>query len=100
MRDNGGYANSRGRGRYAARVASRDDRRLEKGSTKDRARLTTALAVGALVAIFAVLNLDEVDVNWIVGTWSTPLIVVIVLSLALGAGAGYFVGRRRARRQG
>jgi lipopolysaccharide assembly protein A len=81
-------------------VASRDDRRLEKGSTKDRARLTTALAVGALVAIFAVLNLDEVDVNWIVGTWSTPLIVVIVLSLALGAGAGYFVGRRRARRQG
>jgi uncharacterized integral membrane protein len=81
-------------------VADRDDRRLEKGSTKDRARLTTALAVGALATVFAVVNLDQVDVNWIVGTWSTPLIVVIVLSFALGGGAGYIAARRRARRQG
>ena len=81
-------------------MADPGERRLEKGSTKDRARLTTALAVGALVTVFAVANLDEVDVNWIIGTWSTPLIVVIVLSAALGAGVGYFAARRRARRQG
>jgi len=80
-------------------VADRGDARLEKGSTKDRARLTTALAVGALVTLFAVLNLDQVDVNWIVATWSTPLILVIVVSLAIGGGAGYLVGRRRTRRQ-
>jgi uncharacterized integral membrane protein len=72
-----------------------EGRQVRKGSARDRARLTTALAAGALVAIFAVLNLDQVDVNWIVGTWQTPLIVVIVLSLLIGAAAGYVVGRRR-----
>jgi uncharacterized integral membrane protein len=72
-----------------------EGRQLKKGSARDRARLTTALAAGALVAVFAVLNLDQVDVNWIVGTWQTPLIVVIVLSLVIGAVAGYVAGRRR-----
>ena len=45
-------------------------------------------AVGALVALFAVLNLDEVEVNWIIGTFDTPLIVVI---------AGLGPARRGAR---
>ena len=72
-----------------------EGRQLKKGSARDRARLTTALAAGALVAVFAVFNLDQVDVNWIVGTWQTPLIVVIVLSLVIGAVAGYVAGRRR-----
>ena len=45
--------------------------------------------------MFAALNLDEVDVNWILGTWSTPLIVVIALSMLIGAGLGILVSRRR-----
>jgi uncharacterized integral membrane protein len=44
---------------------------------------------------FAVANVDEVDVNWVLGTWSTPLIVVIALSMVIGAGLGYLVSRRR-----
>ena len=76
-----------------------EGRALRKGSAKDRARLTTALAAGALVAIFAVLNLDQVKVNWIVGTWQTPLIVVIVLSLAIGAAGGYVAARRQRQRR-
>ena len=40
-------------------------------------------------------NVDEVDVNWVLGTWSTPLIVVIALSMVIGAGLGYLVSRRR-----
>ena len=47
-------------------------------------RLALAGILGALVALFGVLNFDEVDVNWLFGTWSTPLIVVIVLCLAAG----------------
>ena len=47
-------------------------------------RLALAGIVGALVTLFGVLNFDEVDVNWLFGTWSTPLIVVIVLCLAAG----------------
>ena len=77
---------SSGRGREAARKRSR----------KESTRLVAVAAVSAVVALFAVLNLDEVEVNWIIGTFSTPLIVVIAMSIVLGAGLGYLVGRRRA----
>jgi uncharacterized integral membrane protein len=48
-----------------------------------------------LAVLFAVLNLDEVEVNWIVGTFDTPLIVVIAVSILVGAGLGYVAARRR-----
>ena len=54
-------------------------------------------ALGGIAALFSVLNLDEVEVNWVIGTWETPLIVVMAVNLVLGAGLGYFVARRRAR---
>lgn len=54
------------------------------------------MLVGLGIA-FAVLNLDKVGVNWIVGTWRTPLIVVIAVSMLVGAAAGFLVGRRRER---
>jgi uncharacterized integral membrane protein len=65
---------------------------------RDRARTMVAAGLGGLGALFAVLNFDDVDVNWILGTWSTPLIVVIALSFVLGAGAGLLIGRSRAKR--
>jgi uncharacterized integral membrane protein len=63
----------------------------------ERIRLALAFVLGALVTLFAVLNLDEVDVNWIVGTRATPLIVVIVLTLLIGAALGYVIAWRRTR---
>jgi putative membrane protein len=57
--------------------------------------MVAAVGLGALAAAFAVLNVDEVDVNWILGTWSTPLIIVIALSILIGAALGFLVGRRR-----
>ena len=54
--------------------------------------------LGGLAALFAVLNFDKVDVNWLLGTWSTPLIVDIAISFLLGAGVGLLVGRRRGTR--
>jgi uncharacterized integral membrane protein len=65
---------------------------------RERTSQIVTFAMGGLVALFAVLNFDEVDVNWIVGTWQTPLIVVIAVSLLLGSGLGYFLARRRVRR--
>ena len=62
---------------------------------REQARTVAAFGLGGLGALFAVLNVDEVDVNWILGTWSTPLIVVIAISILIGAGLGYLVGRRR-----
>jgi uncharacterized integral membrane protein len=64
-------------------------------SRREQARTIGALALGGLGAAFAVLNVDEVEVNWILGTWSTPLIIVIALSMLVGAALGFLVGRRR-----
>ena len=60
-------------------------------------RRIAALVLAALGGVFAVANLDEVDVNWILGTWSTPLIVVIALSMLVGATLGFLVSRSRGR---
>jgi uncharacterized integral membrane protein len=56
--------------------------------------------VGALVlagagVAFAVANFDEVKVDWIVADSRTPLIVVIALSMLIGAALGFLVSRRR-----
>jgi uncharacterized integral membrane protein len=62
---------------------------------REQMRTVAAFGLGGLGVLFAVLNVDEVEVNWILGTWSTPLIIVIALSIVLGAGLGYLVARRR-----
>lgn len=72
--------------------------RNQSPSRRERARALAMFALGGLAALFAVLNFDQVDVNWLLGTWSTPLIVVIALSFLLGAGVGLLVGRRRGAR--
>jgi uncharacterized integral membrane protein len=55
-----------------------------------------ALVLAGVGVAFAVANLDEVKVNWILGTWETPLIVVIALSMIVGAALGLLVSRRRS----
>jgi uncharacterized integral membrane protein len=60
-------------------------------------RQIALLGLGALGIVFAAANLDEVKVNWILGTWRTPLIVVIALSIVIGAGLGLLIARGRAR---
>jgi uncharacterized integral membrane protein len=69
--------------------------RMPARGRREQARTIAALGLGGLGAAFAVLNVDEVDVNWILGTWSTPLIIVIAVSLLIGAALGFLVGRRR-----
>jgi uncharacterized integral membrane protein len=64
---------------------------------KENRRLLLGLLVGALVAVFAVLNLDEVEVNWIFGTAQTPLIIVIAVTFILGALTGWIAGAARRR---
>lgn len=48
-------------------------------------RLIGGGALTVLLVIFALLNLGEVEVNWIFGTWSTPLTAVIAVGLIVGA---------------
>jgi len=67
------------------------------GSRRDRSRLIAAAILGGLAVVFAVINRHEVKVNWLLGTWETPLIVVIGVSFLAGAAIGAFASRRRYR---
>jgi uncharacterized integral membrane protein len=62
-------------------------------------RVAVAAVVGGIAAVFAVINLDDVEVNWLVGSWQTPLILVIVLSMLLGAGLDRLLVRRARKRR-
>lgn len=64
------------------------------------ARLAAASVLGAIAALFAVVNLEDVEVDWVIGSWQTPLIVVIAVSMLLGAGLDrMLVHRARKRRK-
>lgn len=56
--------------------------------------------LAVLVTLFAVLNIKEVEVNWIFGEFSTPLIVVIVVALLVGGLLTHFAELRNRRRRG
>jgi uncharacterized integral membrane protein len=58
-------------------------------------RQIAGLVLAALGVAFAVANLDDVKVNWVIDTWKTPLIVVIALSMVIGGGLGFLAARRR-----
>jgi uncharacterized integral membrane protein len=64
-------------------------------SRRDQARTIGLVLLAGLGVLFAVLNFDQVQVNWLLGTWSTPLIIVIAISFLLGSGVGYLLARRR-----
>ena len=68
-------------------------------STRERTR-TAALVVLAVVAtLFAVLNTESVQVNWILGSGRAPLIVVIVISLLVGILLTYMADRLSRKRK-
>jgi uncharacterized integral membrane protein len=60
-------------------------------------RQIAGVALAGVGIAFAAVNLDEVKVNWFLGTWETPLIVVIALSIVIGAGLGLLIARGRRR---
>jgi uncharacterized integral membrane protein len=67
---------------------------------RQRARLISAAVLGAVVTAFALLNLDDVKVHWLVSTAQTPLIVVVALAFVLGMIVDRLVIRARRRRAG
>ena len=74
-------------------------RREDKPDRTASARMAAAAILGAIAAVFAVINFDEVKVHWLVGSAQTPLILVIVLSLLLGAGLDRLLVHRARKRK-
>jgi len=65
---------------------------------RERARLTAALILGGLGLAFALVNLSNVKVDWIVGSAHSPLILVIAVSVLIGAGVDRLAVRRARKR--
>jgi uncharacterized integral membrane protein len=66
-------------------------------SRREQSRTAVLVALASLITLFAVLNTEEVKV-WIFGTRHAPLIIVIVVSVFVGAVLGHFA-ERRSRKQ-
>ena len=65
-----------------------------------RSKTIAALAVAILLIAFGLSNRNDVPIDWLVGTTDTPLIIVIVVSAALGAIIGGAAVRGRSKRAG
>ena len=71
------------------------------GRTRPRmsGRHIVALVLVGVLVVVALLNLDDVSVDLIVGSVEMPLIVIIALSGGIGFLVGWLFFRRRERRQ-
>lgn len=68
-------------------------------SRRELARASVVALLAVLITLFAVLNVEEVKVNWIFGSSRPPLIVVIVVSLLVGILITHLAGLRSKRRR-
>ena len=66
---------------------------------REQTRSVTLAILAVLITLFAVFNLKQVKVDWIVGSARAPLIVVIVISLLVGIVLAYFAERRSSGRR-
>ena len=72
--------------------------KAERRRTRERVRAVGPLILAGIFIAFAVLNLNQVRVHWIVGSGHAPLIIVIVISVLVGIVLTHFaerVGRKR-----
>ena len=66
---------------------------------REQTRTVALIALSILITVFAVLNLEDVKVNWIVGSGHAPLIIVIAISLLIGIVLTHLAERRAGRRR-
>ncbi|EJE98191.1 lipopolysaccharide assembly protein LapA domain-containing protein [Liquorilactobacillus mali] len=52
---------------------------------KNQWRMILALVIALVVIVFALLNTQEVELNFLFGKFSLPLVLILVVSLLLGA---------------
>jgi uncharacterized integral membrane protein len=72
---------------------------VRRRSRREIARTVALVVLAVLITLFAVLNVKEVEVDWIFGSGRAPLIVVIVVSLLVGILITHFAELRLRRRR-
>lgn len=73
------------------------DEQKPRRSRREQARTATLIVLAVVITVFAVLNVKEVKVNWIVGSGNAPLIIVIVIALLVGVVLTHFAERRASK---
>jgi uncharacterized integral membrane protein len=71
----------------------------ERRNRKEIVRRVWLVALAVLITLFAVLNVEDVKVHWIVGSGRAPLIIVIVISFLVGILLTHFTGRIGRKRR-
>jgi uncharacterized integral membrane protein len=82
----------------SAQIPGGKTKAAPRRSKGERLRAAGPMLLAAVLIAFAVLNLNQVKVDWIVGSGHAPLIIVIVISLLVGIVFTHLderVGRRR-----
>jgi len=85
-------------GEMPAPTGQAPTRSAEKANEKRRPRRELArsgliLVLAGLILAFAIANLNQVEVDWLIGTGHAPLIIVIAVSLVVGILLSHFTGR-------
>lgn len=80
-------------------MPSAEQAQARSRSRRDTARTAALIVLAVFITLFAVLNVKEVEVNWIFGTSEAPLIIVIVISLLVGILITHFAEARVRRRR-
>ena len=80
-------------------ISASTNKKADRRTRRERMRTGAAVILAILITLFAVLNVDDVKVNWIVGSGQAPLIIVIVVSLLVGALLTHFAERRCAKKR-
>ena len=68
-----------------------------RSSRREQLRRAALLVLAVAITAFAVLNVGEVKVNWIVGSGKAPLIIVIAIALLVGVLLTHFAERRASK---
>jgi uncharacterized integral membrane protein len=76
-----------------------DAPQADRRSRREQSRIAALVVLSVLITLFAVLNLDEVKVDWIFGSGHAPLIIVVVMSLLVGIVLTHFTERRTRKRR-
>ena len=71
----------------------------EKRSTGELMRTGGMVVLAILLTLFAVLNVDSVKVDWIIGSGHAPLIVVIGISVLVGIVLTYLAERLNRKKR-
>jgi uncharacterized integral membrane protein len=71
----------------------------ERRSSGELMRTGGLVVLAILLTLFAVLNLESVKVDWIIGSGHAPLIVVIVISVLVGIVLTYLAERLNRKKR-